>query len=117
MRNLSVLIVASIIACLSGCATPIIDTHETLQVTSVPSGAIAEVSDGQKGITPCQFCLSRNQVVSVKVAKEGYYSEIRTVYPTTSCPRAILTGFLDYGAVAEYKLTPNPLQARLKPKD
>ncbi len=117
MNKLSPLMVAAALVCLSGCAAPIIGTRATLQVASQPSGALAEVSDGQKGITPCQFVLPRDQVVSVKVSKEGYFSEIRTVYPTTSCVREILIGFFDYGAVADYKLTPNPVQALLQPKE
>lgn len=100
-----------------GCATMIRGTTEPLYITSEPSGALAELSDGQKGPTPCQFVLKRNQSLNIKFSKDGYHSENVTVYPTLAGAGVILGGLIDYGTGAVYSLTPNPAHAMLKPKE
>jgi hypothetical protein len=102
---------------IQGCATMIRGTTEPLYVTSEPSGALAELSDGQKGTTPCQFVLKRNQSLNIKYSKDGYYSENLTVYPTLAGAGVILGGLIDYGTGAVYSLTPNPAHVMLKPKE
>jgi len=100
---------------IQGCATMIRGTQEPLYVTSEPSGALAELSDGEKGTTPCQFVLKRNQSLNIKFSKDGYYPENVTVYPTLAGAGVILGGLIDYGTGAVYSLTPNPAHALLKP--
>lgn len=100
----------------NGCATMIRGTEEVLSITSEPSGALAEVSDGQKGITPCQIKLKRNQSVLIKYTKEGYEPETLSVFPTLAGSGVILGGVIDYGTGAVYSLTPNPAHVMLKPK-
>jgi len=90
-------------------------TQEPLYVTSEPSGALAELSDREKGTTPCQFVLKRNQSLNIKFSKDGYYPENVTVYPTLAGAGVILGGLIDYGTGAVYSLTPNPAHALLKP--
>jgi hypothetical protein len=101
----------------AGCATMIRGTSEPLYVTSDPSGALVELSDGEKGTTPCQFVLKRNQSLNIKYSKEGYYPENVTVYPTLAGAGVILGGLIDYGTGAVYSLTPNPAHAMLKRKE
>jgi PEGA domain len=91
-------------------------TEEPLSVTSESSGALAELSNGQKGQTPCQFVLKRNQSLNIKYSKEGYLDENCTVYPTLAGSGVILGGLIDYGTGAVYSLTPNPAHVILKPK-
>lgn len=102
---------------IQGCATLIRGTTEPLYVTSEPSGALAELSDGQKGITSCTFILKRNQSLNIKFSKDGYHPENVTVYPTLAGAGIILGGLIDYGTGAVYSLTPNPAHALLKPKE
>lgn len=102
---------------ISGCATMIRGTEDTLQVSSDPSGANVELSGGQSGTTPCSFVLKRNQSCIVKISKEGYHTEAVTVYPTLAGSGVILGGLIDYGTGAVYNLTPNPVNVLLKPKD
>jgi hypothetical protein len=99
----------------SGCATMIRGTEEPLSVTSDPSGALAELSNGQKCITPCQVSLKRNQSVMVKFTKDGYEAESLSVFPTLAGAGVILGGVIDYGTGAVYSLTPNPAHVLLKP--
>jgi hypothetical protein len=100
-----------------GCATMIRGTEESLSVTSEPSGALAELSNGQKGETPCQFILKRNQSLNIKYSKNGYHDENVSVYPTLAGAGVILGGLIDYGTGAVYSLTPNPAHVILKPKE
>jgi hypothetical protein len=101
----------------SGCATMIRGTEETLQITSEPAGALAELSSGQKCNTPCGQVLKRNQTVLIKFSKEGYHDESVTVYPTLAGAGVILGGIIDYGTGAVYSLTPNPVHVILKPTE
>lgn len=115
-RGLSLLLLIGFIS-IQGCATMIRGTEESLSVTSEPSGALAELSNGQKGTTPCQFILKRNQSLNIKYSKEGYYDENVTVYPTLAGAGVILGGLIDYGTGAVYNLTPNPAHVILKQKE
>lgn len=99
----------------SGCATMIRGTEEMVQVTSEPSGAIAEASDGQKCVTPCQLKFKRNQTVQIKITKDGYQPQSMSVYPTLAGAGVLLGGVIDYGTGAVYSLTPNPCCALLNP--
>ena len=100
----------------SGCATMIRGTSETLEVTSEPSQANVELSDGRSGQTPAQFKTKRDKTVLVKIAKEGYYTESVTVSPTVAGAGILLGGIIDYGTGAVYNLTPNPVHVILKEK-
>jgi hypothetical protein len=115
-RLCAVLVVVSALVIGNGCATMIRGTEEVLSITSEPSGALAEVSDGQKGTTPCQVKLKRNQSVLIKYSKEGYESETLSVFPTLAGSGVILGGVIDYGTGAVYSLAPNPAHVMLKPK-
>jgi hypothetical protein len=99
----------------SGCATMIRGTRESLQVMSDPPGATVTVSSGEKGTTPCTFLMQRNQSALLKFTKEGYHPESVSVYPTLAGAGVILGGLIDYGTGAVYNLTPNPVNVMLKP--
>lgn len=100
---------------LASCATMIRGTEEPLSITSEPSGALAEISNGQKCTTPCQVSLKRNQSVMIKFSKEGYEAESLSVFPSLAGAGVVLGGVIDYGTGAVYSLTPNPAHALMKP--
>lgn len=100
----------------TGCATMVRGTTEDLSVTSEPSGAKAELSDGQEGITPCQFKCKRSRTLMVKITKDGYYDESVTVTPVIDSGGFLLGGLVDYGTGAVYQLQPNPVYVILKEK-
>jgi hypothetical protein len=117
LKNLGYLVLSIASINLLGCATMIRGTKDSLQVSSEPTGALVELSDGQKGTTTCQFTCARNQSMLVKISKEGYHPETVTVYPTLAGAGVILGGLIDYGTGAVYNLTPNPVHVVLKPKE
>lgn len=117
MIRLRYFILLPILISFVGCATIIRGTEEPLSVTSEPTGALAELSNGQKGNTPCQFMLKRNQSLNIKYSKESFHDENVTVYPTLAGAGVILGGLIDYGTGAVYSLTPNPAHVILKPKE
>lgn len=116
MKRTTVYLVVMMVLIGSGCATMVRGTSEQLSVTSEPSGAKVELSDGQQGITPCQFECKRNRTLMVKLTKEGYYDESITVTPVIDSSGFLLGGLVDYGTGAVYQLQPNPVYVILKEK-
>jgi hypothetical protein len=115
MRTGFCLLMGAVLLIASGCATMIRGTEEPLSITSEPPGAMVQVSDGQKGTTPCQIKLKRNQSVMIRYTKDGYEPEALSVFPTLAGAGVILGGVIDYGTGAVYSLTPNPAHVILKP--
>jgi len=113
MRKIACFVV--LVACIfTGCATMVRGTTETLSVTSEPDGATVQMSDGQEGITPCQFKCKRSRTLMIKMAKDGYYDESITVTPVIDSSGFLLGGLIDYGTGAVYHLQPNPVYVILK---
>ena len=116
MKSIKLMFLLSLTIFLVGCATMIRGTSELLQVTSEPSGAKVELSDGRTAYTPAQFRCKRGKTLIVKISKKGYHTEVVTVSPTISGAGILLGGILDYGTGAVYSLTPNPVHVYLKEK-
>ncbi len=102
---------------LTGCATMIRGTSETLVITSEPEGALAKLSNGQSCVTPCQMKLKRNEIVYIKFEKKGCEPAMIPVVPTLAASGVIWGGLIDYGTGAVYDLTPNPVHVLLKCND
>jgi hypothetical protein len=113
------LMLISVVLLASGCATMIRGTEERLEVTSEPTGAAVELSDGRAAVTPAQFETARKKTLIVKVSKEGYFTEAITVTPKPAVSGVLLSAVFiswafDYRNGAAYSLKPNPVHAVLR---
>lgn len=62
---------------------PIVSKDLKISVTSDPPGATVTVGGSKKGETPITFTATSDKVVAVTVAKEGYYTVIKPVTPSS----------------------------------
>lgn len=99
---------------LAGCATMIRGTHEPLQLSSSPEGAVAQISNGQSCTTPCAMDEERDSSFSITFSKDGCDSQTVSVFPTLAGAGVLLGGIIDYGTGAVYSLRPNPVVTTLK---
>ena len=99
---------------LTGCATMIRGTHEPLQLSSSPEGAVAQLSNGQSCTTPCSLDEERDSSFSITFSKDGCDAQTVSVFPTLAGAGVLLGGVIDYGTGAVYSLRPNPVVTTLK---
>ncbi len=71
------ILAASLVA--GGCATVTRGTTQAWSVDSVPSGAVASLSNGERCEMPCALTLKRKYPFSVEVCKAGYRAVHTTV--------------------------------------
>lgn len=76
------ILAASLVA--GGCATVTRGTTQAWSVDSVPSGAVASLSNGERCETPCALTLKRKHPFSVEVCKAGYRAVNTTVVSSIS---------------------------------
>ena len=104
----------------AGCATVTRGTTEVLSIESIPSGAVARLSNGKLCITPCALTLSRKENLNITFEKEGYELASAMVTSSTSgggsagiAGNVLVGGVLGIGidsySGAAKDLTPNPL--------
>lgn len=99
---------------LSGCATVVRGTEQSLQITSIPPGAKATLGTGQSCITPCALELSQSTSTVVTFEQDGCERTRISVFPTLAAAGVVLRGVIDYGTGAVYNLQPNPVVANLR---
>lgn len=115
-------VLASLLA--SGCATMTRGTTQAWTVDTVPSGAVASLSNGERCETPCSLTLKRKYPFDLELCKEGYRTVNTSVVSGVSGAGAtglagnVLVGGViglgvDAGTGAAKDLTPNPLSVRL----
>ena len=115
MTNIKVFAVSiASILLFSGCATMIRGTHEPLQMSNSPEGAVAQISNGQSCTTPCSMDEERDSSFSITFSKDGCDSQTVSVFPTLAGAGVLLGGIIDYGTGAVYSLRPNPVVTTLK---
>ena len=113
-------IAASMIFCLSGCATVMNGTHENYQVRSEPEGAEVRFTDGHHCTTPCKVKLKRKDDERADFSLAEYdptYVLVRSKLGGTTFGNVIagglVGGVVDASNGASNKLTPEPLMVRL----
>lgn len=120
--TLAIVVVASLFA--GGCATVTRGTTQAWTVDSVPSGAVASLSNGERCETPCTLTLKRKHAFSVEVCKPGYrtvntsvVSNISGAGATGMAGNVIVGGLIGIGidaaTGATKDLTPSPLMIQL----
>jgi uncharacterized protein YceK len=94
---------------ISGCATVISGTTQTLTFNSEPSGAEVYLDGARVGTTPVSLSVKKNKKDSVMIQKEGYKTITRDITKSYD-PVTILSVFWDYsttdmisGAAFEYE--------------
>jgi len=103
-----------------GCATITRGTTEVLEIQTIPSGAIARLSNGKVCITPCSMTLSRKENLNITFEKDGYEIASSMVTSGTSggggagvAGNVLIGGVIgiatDSVSGAAKNLTPNPV--------
>ena len=94
---------------ISGCATVISGTTQTLTFNSEPSGAEVYLDGARIGSTPVSLSVKKNEKDTVMIQKEGYKTITRDITKSYD-PVTILSVFWDYsttdmisGAAFEYE--------------
>ena len=108
----------------TGCATVTRGTTQPWTIDSMPSGAVASLSNGERCETPCSLTLKRKYPFNVEICKPGYRTMNTSVVSGISGAGAtgmagnVLVGGLigvgvDAASGASKDLTPNPLVVNL----
>ena len=105
--NLCVL--AFVCSLMSGCATMVRGTTQSVSINSDPDGATVTLSNGNTCVTPCVMEAQRKNSLQITVDKEGCRRQTTAMVPTLAGAGAMLGGMIDYGTGAVYDLQPNPL--------
>jgi len=124
MRNLCLFLPLFVLA---SCATVTRGVHEKIKVLSEPTSAYAELSSGERGLTPVTFVKSRKENFDVTVSKPGYITQtvkVRSNFSPTG--GGAMAGNLVAGGVvgvgvdalsgASLSLYPNPVVVHLVPQ-
>ncbi len=127
MRNLQRILVVGVLGCLigagvTGCATIINGTTQSIAITSTPNGAKVIVDEGSSYTTPTNVDLACNRDHLLTFLLPGYGEETFTIKHSMSGVVAgnILAGGLigwgvDAADGAQDKLTPETVQMTLNP--
>jgi hypothetical protein len=116
-------VVASVLLA-TGCATVTRGTTQPWTIDSLPSGAVASLSNGERCETPCSLTVKRKYPFNVEVCKPGFrtvntsvVSGISGAGATGMAGNVILGGLVGLGvdaaSGATKDLTPNPLVVNL----
>ena len=114
-----VLVASSLV--LSGCATIIKGTDQTVSFNSSPEGAKVYIDGVVMGVTPVAITLKKNKHKTVEMRLDGYKSQTLDLKKSFDSV-AILNVFWDFsttdiisGAIVEY--SPGQYHAELEKKD
>ena len=128
MKELRVVLIATLIVAVSGCATVTRGTKDFFEIESEPSGASVALSNGVTCVTPCAMELPRKHPFTATFTLEGHKPLTAEVVPkqaaagTAGMAGNVLIGGL-IGVVADSTsgamkdLYPNPLVAQLAAED
>jgi uncharacterized protein YceK len=109
MRSLIQATAALVVLTLSGCATVISGTTQTLTFNSEPKGADVYLDGARVGTTPVSLSVKKNKKDAFMIQKEGYKTVSRDITKSYD-PVTVLSIFWDYsttdmisGAAFEYE--------------
>ncbi len=110
---IKVMAISMLIFILSGCATIIRGTEQSVHVNTNPVGAKVEFSNGQSCLSPCSITTKRDQSLIITISKQGCNTQTATMVPSLAGGGVLMGGLVDYGTGAVYDLQPNPLTITL----
>jgi hypothetical protein len=116
--TISILAAAAVLV--SGCATLIHGSHQTIPITSDPPGAQLSIG-GSQYITPAEVSLARDQEYQAVFTKPGYQTQTAAVHSSFSGVTFIDLIFIIPWAVdladgAAYTLDPETVEIHLQPQ-
>jgi hypothetical protein len=105
---------------LSGCATLIHGSHQTIPITTDPPGAQLSIG-GSQYVTPADVSLARDQEYQAVVTKPGYETQTMEIHSSFSAATLIDLVFIIPWAVdladgAAYSLNPESVELHLQPQ-
>lgn len=113
MKNWYVFVLSSLCLALTGCATIMTGTTESVSINTDPIGAKVEFSNGSTCMTPCNIEVKKKESLQVTIRKDGCRPHTTALIPVLSGSGVILGGLIDYGTGAVYHHQPNPLFVHL----
>ena len=119
IRVLLALITLTIV---SGCATVVKGTTQTIPVNSDPTGAEVVVNNNVLGITPTEIKLKRKKDHQIMIRKEGYNSVTMPILKSVGGAvwgNILAGGLIGWGvdatSGAQYNLSPETIYVTLRP--
>ena len=113
MRPTGARIVSLLLVGMTGCATIMTGTTESVSINTDPIGAKVELSNGSTCLTPCNISVPKKGTIQVTIRKDGCRTHTTALIPTLSGTGVVLGGLIDYGTGAVYHHQPNPLFVHL----
>lgn len=122
MSIVNALLILSLLAISSGCATIIHGTTQDIGITTDPSEADLLVDGRERYKSPTKITMKRKDDHSVEVTKEGFQKEnvnIKSVLSGVVLGNILLGGLIGWGVDAisggQYRLVPENVDVRLRP--
>lgn len=120
--KIKIILGAVVALMLTGCATILHGTHQTIYLNSSPSGASVYIHNSKKGVTPMSLNLRRNGNYTLVFKKSGYKPVSIHLYKNFLALPSILGNIFWSGIIgivvdiadgAAFKLTPEQVNAHL----
>jgi len=104
---------------MASCASLVHGTHQTVPVTTTPTGATIQVG-GESYVSPADVSLSRNRDYQIVVSKSGYVTQTMEMHSSMSGAAFldlifIIPWAVDLADGAAWTLSPDTVQVQLEP--
>ncbi len=120
---MKIALLIAMLAGLVGCGLLAHGTKQKILCSTVPEGALVEMSNGAACITPCTVTLSRKKDDTLTIQRDGYETttlSVRSVLSGTTAgnilmPAGIVCWGIDMASGGAFKLEPDKVNVILTP--